>query len=186
MDKAVIILPNEKIKTYQTFVIFLHLINIALLMLFQLTTDKNSFIHDWTNGMIGVGLGNFCIWIFTKKSRDFYIRSMVATTLISSSAWFLMGENIAGLALILLSIMALKVLKKLSVIFDKNGIIYPSFPKKYFKWNQAENVQLKDNVLSIDLKNNQLFQFTLNEKENPDLDENAFNGFVKECMSITG
>lgn len=186
MDKVVIILPNEKIKTYQIFVIFLHLINMALLILFQLATDKNSFTHDWTNGMIGVGLGNFCIWIFTKKNRDFHIRSMTATTLISSSAWFLLGENIAGLALILLSIMAFKVLKKLMIVFDKNGITYPSFPEKTFKWSEAENVQLKDNVLTIDLKNNQLMQFTIKEKENPELDEKAFNSFVKECMSIRG
>lgn len=186
MDKFIFILPNDKLKTYQTLVILFHLINMALLMLFNMGTDKNSFTHDWTNGMIGVGLGNFCIWIFTKKNKDFYIRSMAATTLISSSSWFFLGEKIAGLSLILFSILAFSVLKKLMIVFDKNGITYPSLPKKQIKWKETDNVQLKDNVLTIDLKNNKLMQFTLKDTENPDLDEVNFNSYVKECMSITG
>jgi hypothetical protein len=43
------------------------------------------------------------------------------------------------------------------LVFD-DRIIYPSFPKRTIEWKELNNVILKDAVLTIDLKNNKVFQ----------------------------
>ena len=49
-------------------------------------------------------------------------------------------------------------------------------------WNEVSNLILKDNILTIDLKNNKLIQHTINENENKELDETAFNTFVQQQL----
>ena len=66
-----------------------------------------------------------------------------------------------------------------TIIANINGIVYPSFPKKIFKWSELDNVILKDKILTIDLKNNKLIQHTLNESDNKYLDENEVNSFFQ-------
>ncbi len=182
MDKAVIILTNDKIKTYRVIIVLLTIINCVLLTLIRMRTTEDSLGGLFAIGTIGSSMGAFTMSVFSKKSKEIYFRSMAASTLLSSFAWFFMGYGVAGLTLIFLSVMALKTLKQLIIIFDKTGIDYPSFPRKKISWAETENVQLKDNILTIDLKNNKLMQFTLNEKVNPDLNEDDFNSFVKGCI----
>jgi hypothetical protein len=185
MDKFIIILPNDKIKTYRLFIVFLNLINSTALTLILINLSPDSVLKLLINGLIGLSVAPFLIWLFVKKNRDFQINQMLVAMLLSSIAWFIAGNLLAGLSVALLSMMSFKVIKRPTVIFQKNGIDYPSFPRKIIKWNDTASVQIKDGILTIDLKNNQLFQFTLIEKDNPELDEEAFNSFVKECISIT-
>jgi hypothetical protein len=62
-------------------------------------------------------------------------------------------------------------------------ISYPSFPQKKIEWNEVSNLILKDNILTIDLKNNKLIQHTIKENENKDLDETAFNIFIQQQLN---
>ena len=51
------------------------------------------------------------------------------------------------------------------------------------EWNEVSNLILKDNILTIDFKNNKLIQHTINENENKGLDETAFNTFVQQQLN---
>jgi hypothetical protein len=66
--------------------------------------------------------------------------------------------------------------RKLTVLVFEDRIIYPSFPKRTIEWQELNNVILKDGWLTIDLKNNKVFQ---NEIMSP-TSEIDFNGFCED------
>ena len=61
---------------------------------------------------------------------------------------------------------------------DQNSIRYPSFPVKDIAWKELNNIVLKDELLTIDLKNNRVIQQML-EKNVSSVDEQEFNDFCK-------
>ena len=70
-------------------------------------------------------------------------------------------------------------LKKISLYFTASGIEKRNFPSKKYHWNQFSNVILKDNILTLDFKNNKLLQAKI---ETTNLNEDAFNIFAKEQL----
>jgi hypothetical protein len=60
--------------------------------------------------------------------------------------------------------------------FDDEGITINTFSKKYYPWNLIANVVLKDGLLTIDYKDNRLFQKEIEEQVTPVL-ESEFNEF---------
>jgi uncharacterized membrane protein YhiD involved in acid resistance len=95
----------------------------------------------------------------------------------------LIGFYWIGFFLFLFALMGLLTLRKLKVDINNHSIAYPSFPRKKIAWNEVSNLMLKDNILTIDLKNNKLIQHTINENENKALDEQAFNSFVQQQIN---
>ena len=63
--------------------------------------------------------------------------------------------------------------RQLTVFFYDDRIVYPSFPKRTIEWKELNNVVLKDGILTIDLKNNKVYQ---NEITSP-ASEMDFNEF---------
>jgi hypothetical protein len=53
------------------------------------------------------------------------------------------------------------------------------FPGKKYQWNQFSNIVLKDNILTLDFKNNKLLQA---EITTININEDAFNTFAKEQL----
>ncbi|MBA2501160.1 MAG: hypothetical protein H0V30_15700 [Chitinophagaceae bacterium] len=70
--------------------------------------------------------------------------------------------------------------QKLVVCVDREKITFPSFPKKELKWSSIKNLILKDDILTIDLHNNKLFQALVIEKN---VNENQFNEFCREQIT---
>jgi hypothetical protein len=62
--------------------------------------------------------------------------------------------------------------------FSENDVVVNSFPKKKFSWTDIANVVIKDNLLTVDFKNNKLIQKELDEEVSP-ATEAEFNAFCK-------
>jgi hypothetical protein len=62
--------------------------------------------------------------------------------------------------------------------FDKEGVTVNALFKKSFEWNVINNVILKDGLLTIDFKNNKIFQKGIEEDVTPVL-EKEFNEFCR-------
>ena len=72
--------------------------------------------------------------------------------------------------------------KKLVVHITNNTIIVPYMFQKEVNWDEVNNVILKDGLLTIDFKNNKLFQhIILNSDE--DISEKEFNDFCEEQLN---
>ena len=65
--------------------------------------------------------------------------------------------------------------------FEPSFIKQRNFPWKKYQWRQLNNVILKDNLLTIDFKNNRLLQA---EITNDDINEKQFNNFAKEQLDL--
>ena len=62
------------------------------------------------------------------------------------------------------------------VDFNDEGLqIKKTFYSKLYQWQELSNVILKDNLLTLDFKNNKVLQLEVEEKEN--FDEKMFNEF---------
>ena len=70
--------------------------------------------------------------------------------------------------------------RKFEVIFSKDGIIYPSFPRQTFLWPDVSNAILKDGMLTIDLKNNKLIQTVIDKESALAINESEFNLFCRK------
>ena len=73
--------------------------------------------------------------------------------------------------------------RKLLVKVFPDKIIYPSWPKQELKWEDLNNVVLKDDLLTIDFKNNKLLQHIIFNEED-EVDEKEFNDFCKSKLTI--
>ena len=67
------------------------------------------------------------------------------------------------------------------IAFDDNEIVRNSFPKKYYYWNELNNVVIKDGMLTIDLKNNQLIQKEIEDSGSVKT-EKDFNEYCRERL----
>ena len=65
---------------------------------------------------------------------------------------------------------------------NEGGITINSFPKKKFSWNDFVNVIIKDNMLTIDFKNNRILQKETDVDVPADL-EKEFNDFCKNRIN---
>ena len=97
--------------------------------------------------------------------------------LLSGIIWFYFGMYVIGIMLILSTLIGYFANKEKVLIFSDEGILYPSFPEKNYLWNEVAQVVWKDDILSIDLKNNKLMQFKIGKEFSEKFDINNFRKF---------
>lgn len=68
------------------------------------------------------------------------------------------------------------------IAFDDTEIVINSFPKKKYLWNDLHNVVLKDGILTIDFKNNQLLQKEVDSEVSPSIVA-EFNAFAQHHLT---
>jgi hypothetical protein len=71
------------------------------------------------------------------------------------------------------------------IAFNEGGIVINSLPKKEYPWTVLSNVVLKDNILTIDFKNNKLIQKEI-ESDASQNDEREFNEFCRNMLDTKG
>ena len=95
--------------------------------------------------------------------------------------WMGMGMNLFGSALFTLMTLEFIMREKLMVQISSECVIIPSFFKRIIQWNELNNVILKDGIITIDYKNDHLFQASIKEEE--PVDEMEFNSFCLKLLS---
>jgi len=117
-------------------------------------------------------------WMSRKPLPDFWHRSIFG---ICALVW--MKEGFWPISILLLLFIVLDVIahKKLVVHITDKTIIVPYILQKEIDWTELNNVVLKDGLLTIDFKNNKLFQhLVLNSDE--DVNEKEFNQFCRQQL----
>ncbi len=89
--------------------------------------------------------------------------------------WLYIGSVWMGIFLLAFTAIGFVANKKSLIHFSDEGIVYPSFPLKKYAWSEVSQVVWKDDVLTIDLKNNKLLQLTIEDGFAKRFDYNAFN-----------
>lgn len=175
-DSYEIEIPNEKAATYRVVTFIIALINaVAFSYLYFNETNKSRIGFASLGAILSItALVFYCIKTYTKNLQTFKIE---IAFIILALVWFICGNPWLALLLLVFAFLGFYTNKKTVIRFTKAGIEYPSFPPKKMAWPEVDFAMLKDGILTIEMKNNHVFQFSLSKTESDKLDENSFNDF---------
>ena len=173
-----IILKNDKIKSYRTIaqiILFLNLI-IFIFMLFY-----DEYRYEAASAILLIGIYIFMRLYFIKKyNQGNYLDQVLLFVL--AGCWFGLQNYIMVAALVILGVFYHLALQKLQFVFTPEKVFKLNFPVKEFEWNVFNNVILKDNILTLDFKNNKLIQAEIEKSQN--INEQQFNSFAQSKVNI--
>ena len=183
MNQFSIEIPNEKVKAYKLITAIMLLIN---LLVFAVVLFKTADGFDRKISWIGFILNAISLSIYflfvNKKTKRLSFYKVEIGFIISALLWLLIGQYLFAALLFLFAFLGFYVNKKFIIRFSEDGIEYPGFPVKKFLWEEVDQLILKDNILTIDLKDNRLLQFSLNEKNGALPVEKDFNEFCNRMI----
>lgn len=179
MNKFVIEIPNEKASTYRIVTLIVLLLNFFVFGFVFMHASSSLSEAAAIGGLLVNGIG--CIYYLLNK-RHLKAPFTEIIFFINAILWLLWANYILAMLMIVFSLLSFYANKKIRILFTDEGIIYPSFPVKKYSWSETEQVIWKDDILTIDLKNNKLFQLNI-ETVPPGFDINTFNAFCMERCS---
>lgn len=177
-------LKNEKVKTYGIIRVILAVLNLLGLIYLSITAPKDFSYLIWLSFGILASATYIIIVVIERLSKkpgsEMWHRAVL---LISAIAWF-NTKSSWWISLVLLIFLGLDILahRKLIIVFANNFVRLPVFIGQKINWNQLNNVVLKDGMLTVDFKNNRLFQYPVVDSD-WDINEDEFNRFCHQNIS---
>lgn len=171
-----IVLKNEKIKSYRAIALIVLLLNLAIfiLMLFY-----DAYRYEAASAILLTGIYIFMRLYFIRKYRQGNYLDQVLFFVLAG-CWLGLQNYYMVAALAIVGALYHLSLQKLLFVFTPEKVSKLNFPGKDYSWNSLNNVILKDNILTVDFKNNRLIQA---EVEDPNkIDEKKFNGFARQQL----
>ena len=179
MNKFIIPIPNEKAATYRIINLIIPVLNFLVFGTLFLQSGTKSLDFACIAGMVVNGIPAV---YFLLNKRHFGAPYLQAFFLGDALLWLIAGSYSLAALMVVLAFFSFLANRPLNIIFDENGIKYPSFPIKNYEWREVENVVWKDDILTIDLKSNKLMQFTINTYDIRPVNVDAFNEAVKNFI----
>ncbi len=175
MSSYQFIIPNKKLVTYQVFSYIIILLNIAGLYL--LSPQQES----WSQGiyLLLLLLSAFrAIGDYKAYKNKQGLKSNVLLLIILALFWSRTEYNMGIWINLLLAGLYFISTRKLKIMVSEEGVSYPTFPAKNIQWSEISNLILKDDILTIDLKNNKIYQHEVEYTDNA-VNEPEFNDFCR-------
>lgn len=157
----------------------------AFIFILLLTVRTITDHRDWQFMLLVIicfsGLLAYDIIQFRKKKKT----EMMLTYLVAIAAlfFFALPGKIAYLALALSGYLSTRPEE---IGFSEDHIVFKSIFSKKIDWSQLNNALIKDGILTLDYKNNKLFQAETDDDEDNeeyDVSEEEFNEFCRAQLS---
>lgn len=172
-----VIIPNDRDKTYRWVAVWLLGMNMfGWFLLYSKLQPGFAKSLALISGILAAFQVMMFFVISRGKKKSFLFQPGLVFIFLGA-AWLYIGALFIGFMMLGLGMLEFFISKPQMLVFTSDGIQYPSFPKKHFLWKDVENAMIKNHVLTIDLKDNRLFQFTLEDGKMQNIDETAFNDF---------
>ena len=125
----------------------------------------------------------YCIVFAPKLKRVPYYRLALAAAAVG---WFVepLSNIWLGALYAIAALIERQVKFPVEIGVDDNGIVFNSLPVKAFRWNEIENMLLKDNLFTINFKNNKIYQKEIEADVSAAL-EREFNAFCSSKLHET-
>lgn len=177
-----IILPDDKATTYKVVTFIIALVNAVGFAVFYFNETEPGRQVLVVPGML-ISMLALIFYILKLTQKRLAAFRVEISFIIAALIWLLYGNTWLGILLLIFAIFGFYSNRNLVVRFNEQGIDYPSFPKKHFLWQDVDFVIVKDGILTMEMKDNRVFQFTLSKEQAAMLDEPAFNNF---CTARAG
>lgn len=172
-------LLNPKKKLYKSLANWLVFVNLVLVVFLMVSGADQNQKRTLLIFAIILPSSRFLLEKFFKKTHHkptsitYYWYFFIVAWILTDYYWLAIANTIL-LFLFWYSI------KELLVKIGPSGIRYPSFPTSFFKWNTLSQVILKDGLLTIDKKDNKLFQQPL--ADHSIVNEEEFNSYCQSQL----
>lgn len=140
--------------------------------------NEHNFVVSITVAIALLIIGIFLQWLLVKKRMDSLLLVLVVSILT------VIAKHEVFTALILLTIafvIRFSYIQPAVEIAEKYVRIKKTFHNKTHDWSSFNNIILKDNLLTLDFKNNKVLQLEL-DKQAP-LDEQQFNAYCAQKIT---
>ncbi|MFT3903472.1 MAG: hypothetical protein QM727_09875 [Niabella sp.] len=167
-------IPNTKLKLYQFMAYGIVLVNLIVQLYQDYMMGTNRY-HLFTI-LVSIAL-LFVVGrdaYLTKKNKP--LTPIGLLIIIIAVRWFRFHNYWAFFANMALWLLYVIARRNMEISISESHISYPSFPKKNFNWQELSNVILKDGLLTIDCKNNKIYQHYVENSETL-ANEAEFNEF---------
>lgn len=181
MDSFSIIISKDRASGYYTPVEIFCIVSNAVFMLNMLMNNGPGIIRN----LCVFGISVCAVLVFSRLLKKYGIKSFHFSSpvafILLGIVLFMLGNHYLGVCDIALAITAIYVSKPAKIVFTKEGITRSTLFRSSHQWNELSNVMLKDNVLTLDFRDNKLFQAVIDPALNPGISEKEFNIF---CLSM--
>jgi hypothetical protein len=177
MQQFDISLKNPKIKSYRFIALFIVIVNFAFFIFFLITG-----FHFFESAAAVFLILLYCLYRFylSKKFKiGFYLDDL--SFFILAGCWVATQNYLVAFLSAIMGILYHLSLQKLQFIFAADFVKKVNFPPTEFQWSRFTNVMLRDNILTLDFRNNKLLQLEIEDEKK--IDEKVFNEFAKERMN---
>jgi len=176
------IIPNKKILTYQVFAYGIIILNLLGLLFVQPVTGGRNF----NMAPAGIAVVLIILWDMYCYKKKGTLQSIGIVILLCGIFWMSRGYTYLLLLNIFLWALYMISKRKLVITADESAVAYPSFPEKRIPWQDISNMVLKDDILTIDLKNNKIYQHIIEYAGKEAVNEAEFNDFCKKQLMVHG
>lgn len=175
----VIVLRNESAK-YVNITGFLLTVGSAIMFIREMMIRQQVVLPLILGVVFIAGLLLWNLFAYVKLDKQIYYSKAL---LIAGLVWMKM-PYFSWLLFVLPVLALLEYQAKLSpeIGFSAEHIVFNRLLKKKYAWSEIENVMLKDGLLTIDFKNNRLFQKEIDSGDN-EATEEEFNGWCRQKLS---
>jgi hypothetical protein len=177
MQQFEIIIKNEKTRFYNKIALINLLLNF-ILFFFLLFYDEFQLIG--LSSILALGLYLLLRWYVLKKQQatQFFDEFVF---FIPAMCWFGFRSYALMIILVILGFLFKFSMQKIRFVFTRQNVMKTNFPKKEYDWNLFSNVMLRDNILTLDFKNNKLIQVEIEDPEK--INSVDFNEFAESKIN---
>lgn len=174
----VVTLKNRNSRLVDNISILLCVLSLLVLINTQLVTGPSTLVISLCILIILVLLWNF--FMGTRKLRRVQYSKAL---LLAGVGWL----TISTFEWVAIPVIAMAFIEKpakanLEIGFSVEEIVMNTMIKRRFTWIEFSNIMLKDDLLTMDFKNNKVFQRQTIEDE-PDATEDEFNEYCAKQLS---
>ncbi len=175
----IITLKNESAR-YVNIIGFLLCFGSMLLFLREMII-RNTIVLPYVVGVVFIA--GLMLWngynYYKRNKRIYYSKALLIAAIVWTRMPYLQWM-IAVFAL--LAILEYQAKLSPEIGFSEKEIIFNGLLKKKYNWNEIDNVVLKDGWLTVDFKNNKLFQKEIDSGEN-EASEQEFNRWCSQYLN---
>ncbi|HLK30608.1 MAG TPA: hypothetical protein VKT28_18650 [Puia sp.] len=171
----VVTLKKSSDRQVDVISILLCFLSIAAFAFLQINSKQFNYFFSIASLIIAAGI--IYNLFFAKKDKSPRYRYLL---FLAGIVWMTMPFlQWAAIAFFALAFLEYQAKHPLEVGFSNDEIVINTLVRKRFHWNDLNNVILKDGLLTLDFKNNRLFQKETLDDDEPDADEDEFNDYCK-------
>lgn len=157
-----------------------------LMYVFALLTFAYFYYYHPKTGAVYlfIGAAVFLSWAYSMIKKSKKGEALFRLGLfICALGWVLGPERNAWMAAlyVIAGLLEKQVKFPVEIGFAENEVSFNSLPRKVLQWDEIKNVMIKDGLITIDQKNNKLYQKEIEGYVTPDV-EKEFNDFAQRCL----